>query len=154
MWSIACRTNRCKATPSILSPCRSSIARTLELLRRALNSWSLSSRELPCINISLTLSFQISTKQNILLLCDQVGKPSGRDGVIHLICSTMVLSLARICWRNHDAISPRQSSYAAMMSSICFDWLCSSSTILTLYARTNQCCQYCIYRNRQLATEY
>src|SRR6202165_328983 len=111
------------------SPSRKSMARTVLLSRRVLNSPFGSLSWAPFGNVSLTAFLRASPMQT-MPSWDQTGTPSGREGFFHFTSSITPGSAPLMRARSWLSLSPLQPAVLRTMSSICWD--ADASLISTL----------------------
>src|SRR4030081_2665840 len=113
------------------SPSWKSMARTVLLSRRVLNSPFGSLSWAPFGNVSLTAFLRASPMQT-MPSWDQTGTPSGREGFFHFTSSIPPGSAPLMRARSWLSLSPLQLAVLRTMSSICWD--ADASLISTLAA--------------------
>src|SRR5438128_3102000 len=111
------------------SPSWKSMARTVLLSRRVLNSPFGSLSWAPFGNVSLTAFLRTSPMQT-MPSWDQTGTPSGREGFFHFTSSITPGSAPLMRARSWLSLSPLQPAVLRTMSSICWD--ADASLISTL----------------------
>src|SRR5438132_1302647 len=111
------------------SPSWKSMARTVLLSRRVLNSPFGSFSWAPFGNVSLTAFLRASPMQT-MPSCDHTGTPSGREGFFHFTSSITPGSAPLMRARSWLSLSPLQPAVPRTMSSICRD--ADASLISTL----------------------
>src|SRR5206468_2151680 len=104
----------------VASPSLKSMARTVLLSRRVLNSPFGSLSWAPFGNVSLTAFLSASPMQT-MPSWDQTGTPSGREGFFHFTSSITPGSAPLIRARSWPSLSPLQPAVFRTMASICWD---------------------------------
>src|SRR5215472_8941862 len=103
-----------------MSPSRKSMARTVALSSRVLNTCFGSFNSAPFGNVSRTALLSASPMQ-MFPSRDHTGTPIGRDGFFHFTSSTMDASALRTTARSRASVVLRQSPDALMMASMARD---------------------------------
>lgn len=116
----ASRISALRASSSIVSPCRKSIARIAFPSRHALKSLLGSFNCAPLGNVSLAALFNLPPMQTIPS-CDQTGTPVGFEGRLHFTSSTTFGSALNMTARKVDNVLPCQSPGSLIMASICLE---------------------------------